>query len=82
MLFFAAFFPQFLNPAAPMLGQFALLALSFMALEFSVLTACALGVARIAPWLARSGPARWINRVCGSLFALMGTLLLFARRSA
>ncbi|KQP38989.1 LysE family translocator [Pseudorhodoferax sp. Leaf274] len=82
LLFFAAFFPQFLNPAAPMLPQLALLALSFMLIEFSVLTACALGVARLAPWLSRSGPARWINRVCGGLFALMGALLLFARRSA
>ena len=82
VLFFAAFFPQFLDPAAPIVPQFALLALSFVLLEFGVLTACALGVARLAPWLVRSGPARWINRVCGSLFALMGALLLLARRSA
>lgn len=81
VLFFAAFFPQFVEPAAPLLPQLALLALGFVLLEFGVLTACALGVARLAPWLARSGPARWINRVCGGLFALMGTLLLFARRS-
>jgi threonine/homoserine/homoserine lactone efflux protein len=25
---------------------------------------------------------RWINRVCGGLFALLGGLLLFARRHA
>jgi threonine/homoserine/homoserine lactone efflux protein len=81
VLFFAAFFPQFLDPAAPLLQQLALLALSFVLIEFGVLTACALGVARLAPWLARSGPARWINRVCGGLFALMGALLLLARRS-
>lgn len=80
VLFFAAFFPQFLDPAAPVLPQFMLLALSFVAIECSVLTACALGVARLAPWLTRSGPARWINRVCGGLFALMGGLLLLARR--
>lgn len=80
VLFFAAFFPQFLDPAAPVLPQFMLLALSFVAIECSVLMACALGVARLAPWLTRSGPARWINRVCGGLFALMGGLLLLARR--
>lgn len=80
VLFFAAFFPQFLDPAAPLLPQLALLALSFVLIEFGMLTACALGVARLAPWLARSAPARWINRVCGGLFALMGALLLFARR--
>ncbi|HSI54421.1 MAG: LysE family translocator [Ramlibacter sp.] len=82
VLFFAAFFPQFLNPAAPIVPQFALLALTFMAFEFTVLTLCALGVARLMPLLRASGPVRWINRVCGGLFTLMGGLLLLTRRSA
>jgi threonine/homoserine/homoserine lactone efflux protein len=82
ILFFAAFFPQFLNPAAPIAPQFAILALTFMFFEFAVLTSCALGVAKIAPMLRRSGPVRWINRICGGLFALMGGLLLLARRQA
>ena len=82
VLFFAAFFPQFLNPAAPIVPQFAVLALTFMAFEFTVLTMCALGVARLMPLLKSSGPVRWINRICGGLFTLMGGLLLLTRRSA
>jgi threonine/homoserine/homoserine lactone efflux protein len=82
ILFFAAFFPQFLNPAAPMVPQFAILALTFMAFEFTVLTTCALSVSRLAPMLRKSGPVRWINRICGGLFTLMGGLLLLTRRSA
>ena len=82
MLFFAAFFPQFLNPAAPMAPQFTILALTFMAFEFTVLTTCALSVSRLAPLLRQSGPVRWVNRICGGLFTLMGGLLLFTRRSA
>lgn len=82
VLFFAAFFPQFLNPAAPMAPQFAVLALTFMAFEFAVLTACALSVSRLAPLLRESGPVHWVNRICGGLFALMGGLLLLTRRSA
>ena len=82
ILFFAAFFPQFLNPAAPMVPQFAILALTFMAFEFTVLTTCALSVSRLAPMLRQSGPVRWINRICGGLFTLMGGLLLLTRRSA
>lgn len=82
VLFFAAFFPQFLNPAAPMLPQFAVLALTFMAFEFTVLTLCALGVARLVPLLKSSGPVKWINRICGGLFTLMGGLLLLTRRQA
>lgn len=80
VLFFAAFFPQFLNPAAPMLAQFALLALTFVAFEFTVLTLCALGVSRLVPLLRSSTAVRWVNRVCGGLFTLMGGLLLLTRR--
>ncbi len=80
VLFFAAFFPQFLNPAAPFVPQFAILALTFMAFEFTVLTCCALGVSRIAPLLRSSRAVRWFNRVSGGLFTLMGSLLLLTRR--
>jgi threonine/homoserine/homoserine lactone efflux protein len=82
VLFFAAFFPQFLNPAQAMAPQFAILAITFMAFEFTVLTLCALGVSRLAPLMRTSHVARWINRVCGSLFALLGGLLLLTRRHA
>ena len=82
VLFFAAFFPQFLNPATPFAPQFAILALTFIAFEFTVLTACALGVSRIAPLLRLSRSVRWFNRVSGGLFALMGGLLLLTRRHA
>ncbi len=82
VLFFVAFLPQFLNPAAPMAPQLAVLAVTFVAIEFIVLGPCAMGVARLLPVLAARGPARWINRVCGGLFALMGGLLLLTRRGA
>ncbi|RZL53420.1 MAG: LysE family translocator, partial [Variovorax sp.] len=39
-------------------------------------------VSRLAPLLRESGPVRWVNRICGGLFALMGGLLLLTRRSA
>jgi threonine/homoserine/homoserine lactone efflux protein len=82
LLFFAAFFPQFLNPAEAIAPQFAVLALTFVAFEFTVLTLCALGVARLLPLLRSSGPVRWINRVGGGMFTLMGGALLFTRRGA
>ena len=82
VLFFAAFFPQFLDATAPVAPQFALLALTFVVLEFTVLILCALGVSRVAPLLRSSTLVRWINRICGGLFALMGGLLLLTRRGA
>ncbi len=82
ILFFTAFFPQFLDPSAAWAPQFAVLASTFMAFEFTVLTLCAAGVARLAPVLRSGNRMRWFNRVSGGLFALMGSLLLVTRRTA
>lgn len=82
LLFFTAFFPQFIDPAAPFLPQFLLLSLTFIVGDFLVLGAGAFGVGRVAPWLRQAHVVRWINRVCGGLFAFLGGLLLFARRQA
>ena len=82
LLFFTAFFPQFLDPAAAWAPQFAVLASTFVAFEFTVLTLCALGVARLAPMLRSGTRMRWFNRVSGGLFTLMGGLLLLTRRQA
>ena len=80
ILFFASLFPQFLNAAAPLWPQLLVLALTFAAFELTVLTLCTVGVARFAATLRSARAVRGINRVCGGLFALLGGLLLLARR--
>jgi threonine/homoserine/homoserine lactone efflux protein len=82
ILFFTAFFPQFLNPTEPFAPQYAILALTFVTCEFGVLAVCASGVSAIAPVLRSSWHMRWINKVTGGLFATMGGLLLLSRRHA
>ncbi len=82
ILFFTAFFPQFLNPIEPFAPQYFILALTFIACEFSVLAMCAFGVSAIAPVLRSKWHMRWINKVTGGLFATMGGLLLLSRRHA
>src|SRR4051812_45658917 len=82
LLFFTAFFPQFIDPSAPFVPQFLALSLTFVLGDFLVLGAAAFGVGRVAPWLRQAHVVRWINRVCGGLFAFLGGLLLFARRNA
>ena len=82
LLFFAAFFPQFIDPASPMLPQFALLAATFLAGDALVMSAWAFGVGRLLPVVRRGNIGRWLNRVCGGLFALLGALLLLTRRQA
>jgi homoserine/homoserine lactone efflux protein len=82
LLFFTAFFPQFIDPAAQFLPQFLLLSFTFVFGDFVILGAGAFGVGRVAPWLRQAHVVRWLNRVCGGLFAFLGGLLLFARRHA
>jgi threonine/homoserine/homoserine lactone efflux protein len=80
LLFFAAFFPQFVDASQAWAPQFAILVLTSVAFELTALSMATLFAARIAPWLRRAGRARTFNRVSGSLFASMGCLLLAARK--
>jgi threonine/homoserine/homoserine lactone efflux protein len=82
LLFFSAFFPQFINPNAAWAPQFGLLAITFVAFELSLLNALSLGAARVKPWLAVKTRMLWLNRICGGLFASMGAALLLVRRQS
>jgi threonine/homoserine/homoserine lactone efflux protein len=82
LLFFTAFFPQFIEPSEPFAPQFLLLSLTFVLGDFMVLGAATFGVGRVRPWLQKAHVVRSIQRTCGGLFALLGALLLFSRRPA
>jgi threonine/homoserine/homoserine lactone efflux protein len=73
ILFFAAFLPQFIDPARSLVVQFLVMAGTFAAIEFATEMTIA-GVAnRISPWLARVG--RRFNQACGGLFVAIGAVL-------
>ncbi|MFO1265754.1 MAG: LysE family transporter [Rubrivivax sp.] len=73
ILFFAAFLPQFIDPARGLVVQFALMAGTFAAIEFATEMFIASVAHRLAAWLARVG--RTFNRACGGLFIAIGALL-------
>ena len=73
ILFFAAFLPQFIDPARSLLGQFVVMASTFAAIEFVTELAIASLAYRISPWLSRVG--RRFNQVCGGVFVAIGALL-------
>lgn len=73
LLFYGAFLPQFIDPNQDLLVQFAVLAVTFVAVECFVEYLLARLAHRIRPWLTRAG--RSFNRLCGGLFAAMGTAL-------
>jgi len=73
ILFFAAFLPQFIDPARSLVVQFVIMAGTFGAIEITTELFIASMANRISPWLRRVG--RRFNRVCGGIFVAIGAAL-------
>jgi len=73
ILFFAAFLPQFVDPARSLLTQFAVMAGTFAVIEFLYELVIAHAAQRISPWLRRAGKA--FNRACGGIFIAIGAAM-------
>jgi homoserine/homoserine lactone efflux protein len=73
VLFFAAFLPQFVDPARSLLLQFAIMAGTFAMVEIATEVAIASLAHRISPWLQRVG--RRFNQACGGVFVTIGAAL-------
>lgn len=73
LLFFAAFLPQFVDPARSLVTQFAIMAGTFALIEILTEAVIAGAAHRISPWLARTG--RRFNRACGGVFVAIGAAL-------
>lgn len=73
ILFFAAFLPQFIDPARSLLLQFLVMAGSFAAIEVATELFIASMAHRISPWLRRVG--RRFNQACGGVFMAIGLAL-------
>jgi threonine/homoserine/homoserine lactone efflux protein len=78
-LFFSAFLPQFVDPAMPQAGQYALLAIVFAAIDFAVMLAYA-GFGSQAARFLRSAASVWLDRLCGvALLTLAGSMAFYRR---
>jgi homoserine/homoserine lactone efflux protein len=73
LLFFAAFLPQFIDPARSLWVQFAVMAGSFALIEITTELIIASMAHRISPWLRRVG--RRFNQACGGIFVVIGAAL-------
>jgi len=81
LLFFTALLPQFVNPAAPLAPQIAILAITSILIEFGVLAGYA-GLASRASHLAqRPRCVRVLNRVGGGLLIGAGAGLAALKRT-
>ena len=73
LLFFAAFLPQFIDPARSLFVQFVIMAGTFAAIEIATEVFIASMAHRISPWLRRVG--RRFNQACGGVFVAIGVAL-------
>lgn len=77
LLFYGAFFPQFVSPHRPPAAQVAVLCVVFLLLAVTIDSGWALAAARARPLLARHG--RWPNRLSGGVLVGAGAGLALAR---
>ena len=73
LLFFAAFLPQFVDPARSLVVQFVVMAGTFAVIEVATELFIASMANRISPWLRRVG--RRFNHACGGVFVAIGVAL-------
>jgi threonine/homoserine/homoserine lactone efflux protein len=73
VLFFAAFLPQFIDPARSLWLQFVVLAGTFALVEILTEWLIAGMAHRLRPWLQRVG--KRFNQACGGVFVLIGAWL-------
>ena len=76
ILFFAAFFPKFINFSAPLWPQYILLTLGLFLSETIWQIIYTVGGKKLAGWLDIGNRLTWLNRVCGVIFILIAVALL------
>jgi threonine/homoserine/homoserine lactone efflux protein len=80
LLFYAAFLPQFVDPALPPVPQLLALSFGFMAVAVVIDSGYALAADRARGWVSDPKRARWKHRLTGSLLIGAGLGLALARR--
>jgi threonine/homoserine/homoserine lactone efflux protein len=76
IIFAAALFPQFLDPAQPFVPQLVILVVTFVVIETFWYGAYTLGGRSLARWLAPANRQRLFNRATGVMFVGFGAVLL------
>ncbi len=75
VVFIGALVPQFIDPTAGYLLQYAEIATTLCATDIVVMSVYALAAVRVGDWLHNPKMIRWQNRIFGGLFVTAGGLL-------
>ncbi|SFD17922.1 homoserine/homoserine lactone efflux protein [Pragia fontium] len=82
IVFLAALFPQFIVPHQPQAIQYLILGTTSIVVDIIVMIGYATLASSIAKWIRQPHQMKLLNRIFGSMFIMVGTLLLFARRAS
>jgi homoserine/homoserine lactone efflux protein len=81
LVFFAALLPLFVDARQPLLLQFAVLAVTSVAIEFVILAGYGFLAGRASRLAERPAYARWMDRIAGSLLIGAGVMVAAIRRA-
>ena len=76
IIFTIALFPQFISPESPIIMQFFILVVSFMALSFTCLVSYSLLSAKMNIYSVSEAAKKWLGKTFASLFFGAGAMLL------
>jgi homoserine/homoserine lactone efflux protein len=79
-VFMLAVVPQFIDPAAPLLAQYAVIAATLCFTDLVVMAGYTALASRVLAVLRSPRQLRWMNRVFGALFIAAGVLLASFKR--
>lgn len=77
ILFFAAFFPKFLDSSVSLTSQYTVLTITFFVIETVWQIIYTVSGKALAGWLKQGRRLLWLNRACGVVFALIAMSLLW-----
>ena len=77
ILFFAAFFPKFIDFGAPLTMQYVLLVGGFFVIETLWQLIYAGGGIQLSAWLNQGRRMLYLNRACGLVFVAIGLMLVY-----
>ncbi|XPV76861.1 MAG: LysE family translocator [Desulfovibrio sp.] len=80
ILFFAAFFPQFIDPSAPRMPQVFIMGATFVVCEFGMQVVFGVCAGSVRKFLASPRRNKVFNRVSGGVFMAAGALVATAER--
>ena len=79
LVFYAAFFPQFIDPTMAIGPQIATLSVTFMVIATGLDAVYAVMCGRLRPWLTKGHHGRIRNRISGALLVGTGAIVAFGR---